>query len=227
LLIAASSGIACGFVVRVRVGRFGPAGEGPGTTADEALIRPPADAAPSERLAGRLPPGSVELVTATLFVLAAWRFGLDARLAVQLAFLVAAVELSILDLRHRLLPNATVLPALLLCTGLAVTAALLAGRPEQLLQAGLGAGGLFLLYLLLALISPASLGMGDVKLAALIGLVLGLSGWQSWFVGTFWGFLAGAVAALGVVIFRRGGRRTTLPFGPAMLAGATAAILLT
>ncbi|MCU1574574.1 MAG: Peptidase, partial [Micrococcaceae bacterium] len=118
LLIAACAGIACGFLVRVRVGRFRPAGDGPGATADGALIRPPADAAPSDLLAGRLPPGSVEVVTATLFVLAAWRLGLDARLGVQLVFLVAAVELSILDLRHRLLPNATVLPALLLCTGL-------------------------------------------------------------------------------------------------------------
>jgi leader peptidase (prepilin peptidase) / N-methyltransferase len=217
LLLAAAAGLAAGAVVRVRVHGFRLRNTA-GTTAE---IRPSVPERP------RWGSWSIPLILASLFVLAAWRVGVGVQLPVQLVFLAAAVELSVLDLRHRLLPNATVLPALAVCAGLAVIAALATGRPELFLQGALGAVALFLLYLVLALISPASLGMGDVKLAALIGLVLGLHGWQSWFAGTFWGFLAGALAALAVVAFRRGSRRTSIPFGPAMLAGATAALLLT
>jgi leader peptidase (prepilin peptidase)/N-methyltransferase len=68
--------------------------------------------------------------------------------------------------------------------------------------------------------------MGDVKLAALVGFVLGWAGWSTWLLGFAAGILLGGVAAAIVLIARRSGPRGTLPYGPAMVAGALVALLL-
>ena len=84
---------------------------------------------------------------------------------------------------------------------------------------------LFVVFLVLALISPRSLGMGDVKLAALLGLVPGLAGLGGACVlGAAAGFVVQAVFALALLAARRIGLRGELPFGPAMLLGAALAI---
>ena len=83
---------------------------------------------------------------------------------------------------------------------------------------------LFAVYLFLALISPRSLGMGDVKLAGLLGLFLGWLGWDAVVVGAAAGFVVQALVALVLLAGRRIGLRSELPFGPAMLLGAALAI---
>jgi leader peptidase (prepilin peptidase)/N-methyltransferase len=80
--------------------------------------------------------------------------------------------------------------------------------------------------LVLALISPRGMGMGDVKLAGLLGLYLGWLGWPVVLTGLFLGFLVQALLGLALLAVRRVDRRTELPFGPALLAGALAAALL-
>ena len=99
-------------------------------------------------------------------------------------------------------------------------AALVAGEPGRLLTALIGAGTLFGLYLALALISPGGMGLGDVKLAGLLGLYLGYLGWAPLIVGAFGAFLLGGVFGLLLLLSRKAKRRSSIPFGPWMLLGA-------
>ncbi|WP_309050780.1 A24 family peptidase [Streptomyces sp.] len=165
------------------------------------------------------------VATAALFVLVASFFGLSWQLPAYLFFAAIAVVLTVIDLRHHLLPNAVVLPAL----GIGFVLLALAATGESawgaLLRAVLGALALFVLYLVLALISPAGLGMGDVKLAAVLGLFLGFQGWGTLFVGAVLASVAGMVVGLVVLASRRGGLRNDVPFGPSMLAGALVAVI--
>ena len=189
------------------------------------------------RAAGRFPLGQpasggavavrlpvVEVVTALLFVLAVLRFGLSGELPAFLVLAAAGVLLGVIDLQHRLLPNRVVVPAL----GIAAAFLVLAAATEQdwpaLVRAGLGAVVLFAVFLVLALIAPSGLGMGDVKLAALLGLYLGWIGWDAVVIGAAGGFVIQAAVALSLLATRRIGLRGELPFGPAMLLGAVLAI---
>jgi leader peptidase (prepilin peptidase)/N-methyltransferase len=69
------------------------------------------------------------------------------------------------------------------------------------------------------------MGFGDVKLAGLLGLYLGWLGWGELITGGFLGFLFGGVVGMGLMMVRRAGRKSQIPFGPFMLAGALVAIL--
>jgi leader peptidase (prepilin peptidase)/N-methyltransferase len=165
-------------------------------------------------------------VGAIVLVLIGWHFGWSWQLPAYLLFTGTGVWLSAVDLRHRLLPNNIVLPTLASGVVLLATAAGAGNDWSALGRAVAGSAALFVLYLVLALISPAGMGMGDVKLAAVVGLFLAYQGWQLLAVGTFAGFLLGALASLAVLAVRRGGLKSTIPFGPPMIAGAFAAILL-
>jgi leader peptidase (prepilin peptidase)/N-methyltransferase len=164
--------------------------------------------------------------TAILFVLVAAVLGLSWELPAYLFFAAVAVVLTAIDLRHHLLPNAVVLPALGI--GLVLLSIAAAGESAwgALLRAVLGALVLFVLYLVLALISPAGLGMGDVKLAAVLGLFLAYQGWGALFVGAVLASMIGALVGLAVLASRRGGLRSDVPFGPSMLAGALLAVIV-
>ncbi len=164
-------------------------------------------------------------VTATLFVLMVTFFGVSWQLPAYLFLAAVAVVLTVIDLRHHLLPNAVVVPSLGIGFLLLTCAAAAEGAWGALVRAVLGAVVLFVLYLVLALISPAGLGMGDVKLAAVLGLFLGYQGWGVLFVGALLASVLGAVAGLAVLASRRGGLRSDVPFGPSMLAGALVAVV--
>jgi leader peptidase (prepilin peptidase) / N-methyltransferase len=164
------------------------------------------------------------LVTGILFALTAWRFGLSWELPAFLVLAGAAVPLTVIDLRHRLLPNRVLGPAFGAGAILLTLAAALTGQWDDLLRAGIAAVVLFAVFLVLALISPRSLGMGDVKLAGLIGLFLGWLGWAAVLVGAAAGFVVQALLAVVLLAGRRIGLRSELPFGPAMLLGAALAI---
>ncbi|GGG55772.1 hypothetical protein GCM10011374_18380 [Kocuria dechangensis] len=165
------------------------------------------------------------LVTAGLFVIVSMHFGLSWQLPAYFFFAAVAVVLTVVDARHRLLPNAVVVPALGIGTVLLALAA--AGEADwgALVRALFGGLVLFVVYLILALISPAGLGMGDVKLAAVLGTFLGFQGWGTVFVGAVLASVVGAVVGLVVLASRRGGLRSDVPFGPSMLVGAMVAVL--
>jgi leader peptidase (prepilin peptidase) / N-methyltransferase len=169
-------------------------------------------------------PAALVVGTGVLFGLTAWRFGLVGELPAYLVLAAVAVLLTVIDLRHRLLPNRVVLPAIGVGAVLLTVAAATEGAWPDLLRAGLAAVVLFAVFLVLALISPRSLGMGDVKLAALVGLYLGWLSWGAVIVGAAAGFVVQALVALLLLAARRIGLRGELPFGPAMLAGALLAI---
>ena len=164
------------------------------------------------------------LATGILFGLTAWRFGIAWELPAYLVLAGAAVPLTVIDLRHRLLPNRLLVPAFGAGAVLLTLAAALTGEWSDLLRAGIAAVVLFAVFLVLALISPRSLGMGDVKLAGLIGLFLGWLGWAAVVVGSAAGFVVQALLAVVLLAGRRIGLRSELPFGPAMLLGAALAI---
>lgn len=166
------------------------------------------------------------LATAASFGLLAWRFGLDPVLPALLALAATGVVLSIVDLTEHRLPNAVLLPTLGVLAVLLVVASALSGEWIRLLWALAGGAGMFALYFTLALISPSAMGMGDVKFAAPLGLVLGWFGWQMWIAGLIGAFLVGGMIAVVALVLRRVTLRGSIPFGPSMLTGTILAIVV-
>ena len=171
-----------------------------------------------------VPPPFVELGTAALFALTEIRFGLSWELPAFLVLAGAGVLLALVDLRHKTLPNRVTLPALGVGAVLLAVAALATGEWPPFLRAALSAVVLFVVFFALVMISPRSIGMGDAKLAALLGLYLGWLGAAVLLLGIAGGFVVQAVLALLLLLTRRIGLRGELPFGPAMLLGAALVI---
>ena len=144
-------------------------------------------------------------------------------LAEVVAFALLALACSLLivvDLAVFRLPDLIVLPMYPLLFVALTVAAGTGGDWGRLGRAALAAGLLLALYLVLALINPSGLGLGDVKLAGLLGAFLGWLGWQQVLLGTLAAFVCSAVVALLLLATRRAGRKTEFPFGPWMIAGA-------
>lgn len=159
----------------------------------------------------------VEAATAGLCVAVVLAKSSVAATALGIALVLLLVPLALIDLEHRVLPNAITLPgcALAIALGLALDPA---GEPARLI-AGVAAGGFFLIAVIA---KPGGMGMGDVKLAAMLGLFLGKAVIPAILIA-----LIAGVAIGGVVIARRGvseGRRTAVPFGPFLALGATVAL---
>lgn len=144
------------------------------------------------------------------------------------AFLVVAaglVALSVIDFEHFLLPNRMVYPLAIVTLALLVVAAIGDGAWGDLGRALLGGVAAMTALGGLHLVSPRSMGFGDVKLAFVLGLVLGWLGWAELVLGLFCGFLAGAVVGVALIALRHRGRKDHLPFGP-FLAFGTLVVLL-
>ncbi|MCW2583304.1 MAG: peptidase prepilin type [Klenkia sp.] len=184
-----------------------PAGE-PGTRRDRAVG-----------------PLSVAGATAGLFGLTALWTGPRSDLPAFLVLAAAAVLLVLVDVRHHLLPNLVIGPAFVGGGVLLLVSALVDGSWPDLGRALAGAVVLAGGSLLLALVSPAGLGMGDVKLAGLLGLYLGWVGWGSVLTGVLAAFAVQALLAVTLLGARRVGREGELPFGPALIVGAGFALV--
>ncbi|MGR7027858.1 prepilin peptidase [Geodermatophilus sp. URMC 62] len=138
----------------------------------------------------------------------------------------AAVVLAQVDLAVHRLPDRVTLPAAAVCAAALLADAALLGTWPALLRAVFAAAAAGGIALAAALAAPAGLGLGDVKLLALLGLVLGWAGWGVLLAGVLLGLLAGAAVSLLLVATRRAGWRTALPFGPPLLLGAVLALAL-
>ncbi|WP_327285163.1 MULTISPECIES: A24 family peptidase [unclassified Streptomyces] len=146
--------------------------------------------------------------------------------AVYVAVAPVLVLLGLVDLAVQRLPDVLTLP-LAAATALGLgAAALLPGSGGTWSGALLGGVALGAAYLVLFLINPAGMGLGDVKLALALGVTLGWYGWGVWAVGAFLGFLYGALYGLALVLRGPAGGRTAFAFGPFMAAGALTGVLL-
>ncbi|WP_234345636.1 A24 family peptidase, partial [Streptomyces griseus] len=209
--------------VRPEEATAGPRATAPGThptTSTPATIPTPATA---PVYAPRL---LAPVVTAVVCVALAAATGARPELAAWLALTPVAVLLAVVDRRVHRLPDPLTLPLAAAAVLLLGGAALLpgaAGSWTSGLLGGLALGGF---YFLLFLINPNGMGFGDVKLALALGVALGWYGWAVLFVGGFAGFLFGAAYGLGLVLLRGAGRKTGIPFGPFMITGALAGLLL-
>ncbi|WP_323504592.1 A24 family peptidase [Cryobacterium sp. RTC2.1] len=142
-----------------------------------------------------------------------------------LYFAAISIVLALIDLDVQRLPNSIVLPSYAAASILLGTAAILVGDPGTLVRSAIGFAALWMAYFAMATAYPGGMGFGDVKLAGLIGLFLGYLGWGELVIGSFAAFLLGGLYALGLVVTRRANRKSGIPFGPWMLAGAWVGIL--
>ncbi|MCU1440629.1 MAG: hypothetical protein JWP85_1626 [Rhodoglobus sp.] len=169
---------------------------------------------------------AASIAAGIMFGLIAARFAAPLEVAAYLVFAASAVVLTIVDLSEKRLPNVVVLPSAGVVFALLLLAALVDGSWPSAIGALAGGAGLFAVYFMLALISPRSMGMGDVKLAITVGVAAGYLGLTAWLVALLGGFLVGAVVSLIGLASRRIGMKSLVPFGPSMLAGAFLALFI-
>jgi len=168
-----------------------------------------------EKISARYP--LVEAVTAALAIGVVLAKHNSHDIVLGLALVAVLVPVALIDFDHRIIPNKITLPAAIAAVAIGLITRP-SGVPEQLI-AGAAAGGFLLLF---ALAYPRGMGMGDVKLAGVLGLFLG----RSVVVAVFGGVLAAAV--VGVVVMGRvgvgEGRKTALPLGPFLALGGVLAL---
>jgi leader peptidase (prepilin peptidase)/N-methyltransferase len=159
---------------------------------------------------------AVELLTAAVFLAGAWMYGLTPLLVVRLAFSAALIVLAAIDLHHRLLPNAITLPGI--AAGFAASWFVPPGWQSSLIGLLMGGGFLFTVgELYYRLRGHEGLGMGDVKMLAMIGAFLG---WPLMVLTLVLASIGGSLVGVGLIVTRRGGMQAELPFGTFLALGA-------
>lgn len=169
---------------------------------------------------------TVELLTGVVFAGLAAKFGISAQLPAYLYLGAVGIALALIDLDVRKLPNTLTLPSYAVGAVLLGLAALLGHDAGPLLRAFGGMAVLYFAYFALAFAYPAGMGFGDVKLAGVLGLYLGWLGWGSLLVGVFAGFVLGGLVGIALILRGSAGRKTKIPFGPFMVAGALLAVFV-
>jgi leader peptidase (prepilin peptidase)/N-methyltransferase len=145
------------------------------------------------------------------------RYGFGSRGLIAAFFAVVLVLLAAIDIERRIIPNRIVLPAIAI-----VLLAQIAFYPEHAVEWILAAVGAGLFFVIPILFYPSGMGLGDVKLAVLLGAALGIEVMGALLIGLL------AAAALGIVILirqGRAGRKTAIPFGPFLAFGALVVLL--
>jgi leader peptidase (prepilin peptidase) / N-methyltransferase len=159
----------------------------------------------------------VEATTAALFVAAWLVFGSDLRQFVMAVVLLAAlVAITVIDLRHQIIPDVITLPGVV--AGLVASVATDRISWVQSVVGILVGGGLFVAVIVL---SRGGMGGGDLKLGAMLGAFLG---WQALLVGLFVAVMLGGLSAVALLASRRLARKDAIPFGPFLALGGTVAL---
>ena len=186
------------------------------TTPASVAPAPPAE----RRLADALPSRRrVALAAALLFApVALWRFGFGAAGLVGILFFAVLAVLAVKDVEEQRIPNVIVLPAtaaMLLAVGVL--------QPDHVLEAVLAAVAAAAFLFLPSLLAKGGVGMGDVKLALLLGAALG----RGVAAALLLGCLAASIAGVTLLVRKgSGARKTAVPFAPFLALGAVAAIAL-
>jgi leader peptidase (prepilin peptidase)/N-methyltransferase len=183
----------------------------------------------------------VELATALTFALVTWwaissawfSVATGASAAASIIALVAylylaavSIALLLIDLDTFTLPNRIVLPSLVVIVVLLSASSILVSNYAALVTAVIGGAALFVAYLLMAVLYRGGMGFGDVKLAPTLGFALGWLSWGVLAVGAFAPFVLGGVFSIALIVLKRAGRKSRIPFGPWMLVGAWVGISL-
>jgi leader peptidase (prepilin peptidase)/N-methyltransferase len=164
----------------------------------------------------------VEFVTGLLFLLITWVTPMGPLLAARLILVVILITLFGIDLHHQILPNTITLPGIVI--GFLFSVVGPPGWINSLLGILLGAGILYgIAAAYYAVRREEGLGMGDVKMLAMIGAFLG---WKAVLVTLILSSFSGALVGIGLIAFSRGGMRLALPFGTFLSLGALAAMLV-
>ena len=140
---------------------------------------------------------------------------------------VLCVALATIDLIVYRLPDRLTLPAYPVLAALLAGAALLNSEPGRFLRAMVAGVALAAGYLVLALVRPGDLGLGDVKLAGPLGMALGWAGWQSVLLATVLSFVLCGLAGAVLLATRRADARAALPLGPFMVYATFVVLLVT
>ena len=167
----------------------------------------------------------VEIATAVLFGLAYWQYSLSIELAIALFYISLFMVLLVIDLEHGLILNKIVYPALVVALLLSIFLSLFLPQIEivpEIKQAAIGGGIGVVVFFLIVIVSRGGMGWGDVKLAALIGLV---TGFPLIIVALLMGIILGGLAAVLLLGLKIRKRKEAIPFGP-FLAVATIVTLL-
>ena len=167
------------------------------------------------RISPRYP--ATELLTALAFAAIVLTRGFDRDLLWELPFAAMLIAVAGIDLEHRIIPNKVMLPSAVFAVATAI-----ALRPGDLTELAIAGAAAFAAFLLAALAYPAGMGMGDVKLAGVMGLFLGTAVIPALFVA----FLTGTIVGV-AVIARHGadGRKKGVPFGPFLAVGGLVGLL--
>ncbi len=165
----------------------------------------------------------IELLNALLYVAALYRFGLHPASFLIMVLMSAFIVVTFIDLDHQIIPDGITLPGIVL--GLILGPLVLrnpaipwhTGFINSLIGMVVGGG----IFYIIAVVSRGGMGGGDIKLIAMIGAFLG---WKAVLLTIFVGSLLGAVVGIGLMVFKGMKRKTPIPFGPFLVAGAMVAI---
>jgi leader peptidase (prepilin peptidase)/N-methyltransferase len=194
-----------------------------GSAAVGVLAGPPLRAGVIGRYGVKPPVFALEAAAALALAVTAARAASAWALAGLGWLVLCAVALAFIDAAIRRLPDPLTGAAFAGTAGLLAVAAFAGGHPAQLGRALIAAAALGGFYLALFIARPSGMGLGDVKLAAGIGVALGWLGWPELAAGTFATFALAALYGIALLLLRRASRTSQLPLGPFLVLGTLAA----
>jgi prepilin signal peptidase PulO-like enzyme (type II secretory pathway) len=168
----------------------------------------------------------VELATTAIFVLFAWEFGAEAVLPAFWILGAVLVAQTAIDLRTQRLPREITYTGIVLGAPALAIAAVVDDEPERIWMAALGAAIALVLMALIYFASRGGMGDGDVRLAPLLGMYMGWINPGIVAPGLFFGFIAGAIVGVAMMVGDSADRKTAVPFGPFLALGTVVAIFL-
>jgi len=155
-----------------------------------------------------------------------WVLGTTAVLVAWLLLAVAGSVLGYIDARTRYLPSAIIWPSYLVIGLALLGAAVVSGEWGSFRRAVLAGVIGFAVFYVLWFVFPRGVGFGDVRLSGLLGLALGWLGWGEFISGLYGGFFLGAIVGIALIVTKVMTRKQMVPFGPFMLIGALAGVVL-
>ena len=159
----------------------------------------------------------MEITTGLIFAMVWRQYGMGIPMILALVYCCFLIVVAFIDLEHQIIPSRVIYPAIVV----AILGALVS--PGRSIWNSLG-GGLvgFGILFLIAFINPAGMGMGDVRLAAFMGIITGFPGVL---ISLLIGVVAGGLAAALLLLVGLKGRKDSIPFGPFLVLGAMVTLL--